>query len=257
MSAGNHRPIRAFIYGSCVSRDTFEFLRPFGYELIEYVARSSLVSAFSASVEGPVRDWREATPFQRQQVERDASSALPSLIQARARDTDRLLWDITDERLGFYERTDGAVITNSIDLMKTSHAALDDGYALVPFGSDHHHDAFTAALFGWRDLLEEVGLLPKLVVVAPAWAEWTGAGNPTPSSFGLEAKRANVLMVRYLASIKDVLGVDPKRIVQPAAAVRADAAHKWGVAPFHYAEEVYQDMVGRIRALDHGARSGA
>ena len=36
-----------FIYGSCVSRDTFEFLRPLGYGLVDYVARQSLISAFS------------------------------------------------------------------------------------------------------------------------------------------------------------------------------------------------------------------
>ena len=41
---------RVFIYGSCVSRDTFEYLDPDQFEIVQYVARQSALSAYTRPV---------------------------------------------------------------------------------------------------------------------------------------------------------------------------------------------------------------
>jgi hypothetical protein len=51
------RPMRVLVVGSCVSRDTFEFLRPDCFTLQGYVARQSLISAF-----GPPADPTSTCP---------------------------------------------------------------------------------------------------------------------------------------------------------------------------------------------------
>lgn len=90
-SAGANRPVRTLVYGSCDSRDTFSELPRGEFELVDYVARQSLISAYSTPVtEQPVP--RMSSRFQQRMVRGDFVSSLPSVLAQHARAISPVLW---------------------------------------------------------------------------------------------------------------------------------------------------------------------
>lgn len=257
MTAGPSRngPIRTFIYGSCVSRDTFEFLRPLGYELVDYVARQSLLSVF-ARLRSEPPPFHASSRFQRRMIERDLGSALLPTLRERAPEIDLLLWDLCDERLGAYVLPRG-VATRSVDTIATG---LDEAFEaegdLLEFATDGHLALWTRRLRDLRSFLTQQGLLSRLVLLAPAWAETSSAGGPSPSSFGRQPAEANRQFAAYHAAAARILGCPV--VTRDASVLRSDRDHRWGEAPFHYVRADYAalsvelDAVVRSRPLERG-----
>lgn len=245
MSAGNDRPIRTFIYGSCVSRDTFEFLRPLGYELVGYVARQSLISAYSR-VDAPLPKLTLDSAFQRRMVDLDWSSSLVPQLRRSARHIDLLVWDLFDERLGV-RKLDTGVITRSVEGISSG---LDEILApttrWLDLGSHEHWRLWRRRLDNFADALESLGLLERLVLLAPPWAEYSSSGSSAPSSFGRAPHDANALFAPYYAAAASIA---PSVVSMPLHEVRSDASHRWGEAPFHYIPANYQEMAGQIDAI--------
>jgi hypothetical protein len=239
-----------FVYGSCVSRDTFEYLDSSRFELLGYVARQSLASAFSKPTT-PLFDLDLlSSRFQRRMLRWDAQSALPELIEAASTSIDVLLWDLTDERLGTIPRGRTALVTNSVELARAQRDGHAPGYAPVAFGSEEHLGAFQRALESWRNFLVELDLLERLLVVAPPWAVTRSDGVPTPHSFGLTPEVANQHLRRYVDLVKAELGVTV--IGEDLKDVYASPTHRWGPAPFHYDDPTYMRIASAItlRARD-------
>lgn len=239
----DRRPLKVLIYGSCVSRDTFEGLDRTRFALVEYVARQSLISAFAPHTFSlPVPE--DTSRFRARMVEGDLSGNMPSVVTRHASDTDAVLWDLADERLGVYVLPDGSVVTRSADTIGT---VLDDACArhgrLVEHGTDEHVALFTDALGHWTDLLRAHGLLEKTVVLAPDWAAQATGGAPVPTSFGTSADVANDRYRSYYEAV-DAAGFHVVRVDD----VMASAEHRWGTAPFHYADDVYAGLHGAIEA---------
>ena len=151
--------IRTFIYGSCVSRDTFEYVDKERFSLLRYVARSSLISAFSPPAPLPIPTDHGLSAFQLRQVCTDSSSRLLPTLRELADRIDLLLWDLVDERLGVYTDAEGHVVTDSIELRTVGDHVLLDAYQHIPFGTDEHLALFRAALEPWRQFLEGQDLL--------------------------------------------------------------------------------------------------
>lgn len=241
--------IRTFVYGSCVSRDTFEYLPEDRFELVQYVARQSLISAHTPPPQVPAPHMETTSPFQRRMLEGDWVGSLLSLLHEHADSVDLLLWDLCDERLGIrlLDRTvpgDGAVATRSVDGIRTGVDHQLEKSPLVPFGSARHRLMFRHALRSFTSQLKGLGLLDRTLVLAPAWATHTLDGRRTPTSFGLGPTRANRLYDDYHSTIGHVTGVPVVRV--PPAEVAADPDHPWGVAPFHYTASVYTRLVAAI-----------
>ena len=240
-------PRKVFIYGSCVSRDTFEFLRPMGYELVDYVARQSLVSAFTVADTELLTPIDTDSAFQRRMLEDDWRGSLVTHIETQAARTDVLLWDLCDERLGVRELGRQAFVTRSVDLLSTGvDARIQDRSTLVDFGSERHLRLWQASLATWRETLERCGLLAKLVLVAPPWAEVTLDGTPSPTSFGRSAQQANSMFDGYHRAAAEALGCPGVSL--DAGAVRSDPGHRWGLAPFHYSRQNYESLAEQIDA---------
>lgn len=242
-------PTRIFIYGSCVSRDSFEYFDKERFQLVEYVARQSLASAFASPAQPLLDTAALDSQFQRRVLELDAASALPERLDAMASGIDILLWDLFDERLGYYEQPDGAVATNTVELIRwTRETGNEPSARLVAFGSREHLTTFVRRLHDFAALLDRTGLRDRLVLVAPSWASRTETGSMTPSSFGLSAARANLLVLPYLQAVHDV--VRPGLVISPPASLtQAATDHQWGVAPFHYVPAVYRSITTAIEEL--------
>ena len=101
--------MRVLIFGSCVSRDAFDFVTDGSVSIVDYYARSSFASAFHPD---PVEDRFSAdlaSSFQRRQVRRDFSKTFPHAV--RTSNFDLLLVDFTDERFQLDTRINLAAST--------------------------------------------------------------------------------------------------------------------------------------------------
>lgn len=249
------RDSNIFIYGSCVSRDTFECMQGIGANLIQYTARQSLISAMS-EVEKPSDLLKESaltSSFQRTSLEGDLTGSLRRDLVSHMGNADILLVDFVDERSGVFLGENGAYITNSQEL--TNSGVLEhwnEKKRLISFGSDEHFKLWTLAFDKFVELLDESNLLDRLVVIKNQWALESKEGDVFPiAPSTLRPARMNDLYSRYFAYVAhkcDCLIIDP-----PVELCVSTREHKWGMAPFHYVASFYHFVRGvlsddRVRA---------
>ncbi|MGJ6980114.1 DUF6270 domain-containing protein [Aestuariimicrobium soli] len=243
---------RLLIYGSCVSRDAFQPEQADEFQIVDYVARQSLISAFLGDSRLPDLDLSKlASPFQRRMVAGDLTGSLRYVLRKRHGSFDVLVCDLVDERLGVVRTADGGFATRSMELHASeAQAELLDRGELFDFGSDAHFELFAQAAVKFRDYLNTLGLLERTVIVQTPWAslpEIEGTVSPTDEDRLAERARSwNDLSARYYAALTDA-GLEVCAI--PETAMRFTPDHQWGLAPFHYSEDVYR----RIRAIVRSA----
>jgi hypothetical protein len=235
---------RVFIYGSCVSRDTFEHFNPDQFELVQYVARQSALSAYSRPVtlmEPPAIESR----FQQRMVAADFASSLQTLIPEAASRTDLVLVDLTDERLGAYVLPDGSVVTRSPELIQSgAEHHLPEGSQHLAFGSEQHFQYWSHAIATVGELIHQHMPRAAVALLDVPWAEWSETGTPTPDSFGVGAREANLLYRRYITTAAEalralVISISPEEVT-------SSPDHPWGEAPFHFSSAVYRTLTIQI-----------
>lgn len=234
---------RIFIYGSCVSRDIINFGGD-GFVLVDYLARSSLASAFHPK---QIEDKYSATlvsPFQRRLVAADLSKELKVILEKI--EFDLLLIDFIDERFNLFLFDDGSICTLSNEILKTGF--LDTGPAgqIINSGSD---EFFTFWLNGWKLLVSELqinGLLDRVRVNPVLWASLTEDGNnfsPTYSQTKIDA--ANKTLNRLYSYVAADLGSHQFLQFSPTL-FKGTNKHRWGLSPFHYVDEYYQTALRQL-----------
>lgn len=249
-------PIRVFVYGSCVARDTVEAAPAGAIDLVGYIARMSLISAGSDATAAFPSDTSLASDFQQRMLTADVAGALEPALRERGPDADVLLWDLTDERHGIYEFADGSVVTRSIDVISAPEALSRLEQAAerhLSFGDEEHFRRWSEHAEQFAASLQKMGLFDRTVVLQVPWALVTVTGEPTPWSMGVRAADANAAYARYYDHLRS-LGFAVLEL-QPLA-VLADPQHRWGLAPFHYTDEVYAEILRRLRE-EYGVSPGA
>ncbi|WP_029252958.1 DUF6270 domain-containing protein [Paraoerskovia marina] len=236
-------PIRTFIYGSCVSRDTFEYLGD-DFTLVDYVARQSLISAMTPPWAGDAPHAGFDSKFQQRMLNGDKNSNLMRRIaKAKPTDIDLLLWDITDERLGTWCGPDGSHLTRTVELLRTeAPERLSAKYPLRRFGTSEHFTEWLRAVEQFVTRLRSTGLLTRVVPIAVPWATHNELGQATPTSFGMDAAEFNMLAQPYLAAIAHLVPIPVMTVVTP----RASSTHQWSEAPFHYTDAGYANLAELI-----------
>jgi hypothetical protein len=239
---------RVFIYGSCVSRDTFEHLDPEQFELVEYVARQSVLSATTRPVEmlpPPTLDSR----FQQRMVNGDFTSNLRPLLTQRAGEIDVLLVDLTDERLGVYLLPDGTVVTRTVELIESgAEQSLPQGAHHVAFGTQQHFEYWSGAVRALGDAIRNTQPQIAVAILDIPWADWSESGQQTPESFGIGAAQANPVFRSYVEVAVQALGAHV--VTLDPSEVMSSSHHPWGDAPFHYAESVYLRAVRQLTGTE-------
>lgn len=230
---------RVFIYGSCVARDSFEFM-PENYRVIKYVARHSLLSDGSDASAKLPQDLKLANAFQTRMLRGDWEGTPLDALRAGATDYDLILWDIFDERHGVHWFASGEVVTRSIDLVSSEPAmSLIAPGTHVPFGAEEHFEEWAEKATELVQVLKDRGVLERVRLIRVPWAETNTAGDPTPVSMGVTAAEANQKSERYYAHLA---GLGVPTIEVPAELAVADPNHQWGEAPFHYVSAVYEHV---------------
>ena len=167
------------IFGSCVSRDTCEFMTDGAVRA--YVARQSVRSLQNPHGTAGVDLSDLTSPFKERMVVGDLEGNGARRIIEIADDLDVVLVDLVDERRGYWLYEDGSSMTNSIEveLSGAARAARREGARLVEFGTDEHFSAWREGFEYLVAELRRAGLLEKTVFVDVEWAAAI-EGSPHP-----------------------------------------------------------------------------
>lgn len=138
------------IFGSCVSRDTSEFIPD--AEVVAYVARHSVTSLETPHGADKVDTSALDSAFQKRMITSDLEGDGLERLANCSRELDLVLIDLVDERRGYWLFPNGTTITNSIELEAcgATTVAQKAGARLVRFGTSEHFDSWAK---GFRHLI--------------------------------------------------------------------------------------------------------
>lgn len=233
---------RVFIHGGCTSRDAVTFYPDYGFELAGYVARQSLISAYSPSDPTKFNFSKIPSSFQRRMFSGDVAGNLQESIAKSG--AEMLVWDLMIERVGVAEAPAGGYVTRNMNFRKIGAGPTLTG--MVDFGSDEHFRLWTQACEKHAAWLDEVGMLGNTIINATPWAYVDEDGRTPGSGTGLSAEFFNSHIERY-HDFTGNLGIKIINIPQEKAI--ASSTHQWGPAPFHYVESTYRAALEQMSAL--------
>jgi len=174
------------IFGSCVSRDTCEFIP--NSHVIVYVARQSVTALERPHRKREVDLSVLSSEFQKRMVASDLAGSGAKRIVEKAEELDLVLVDLVDERRGYWLFPDGTTVTNSIEaeVCGIRELATRTGARLVEFGTDEHYIQWVRGVNSLFAALETAGLTDRTVFLD---IEWAGALEGTEHAHGDIASR--------------------------------------------------------------------
>jgi hypothetical protein len=233
-------PARIAILGSCVTRDAFEFADP-SWVVSSYMARSALASFCGRATSAVLPPYTNiASAFQRRMVIADVEKRGRRWLAKK--DFDWLIYDPIDERLALADFEDGGVLTVSQEFTRLGPPSAQ--HRQTKFPSQEHFDRWTAGWATFMRLLDMYEVRDRLVVHRAAWVERVQGSDELTMEPELIA-RANDWLERAYARMAD--DIPPERFIVVSEELQvADAAHRWGVSPFHYVEGYYREFLEKL-----------
>ncbi len=240
---------RVSIIGSCVSRDIFNFAEPDEFQLVNYIARSSIGSLFSPSPFADTFSERLSSSFQQRIVNMDITKSGRRRLQSIA--ADMVLIDLIDERFNLAAVSTGAVCTVSNEFIRTG--ALKElqeskRIRIIRSGSDPFLQTWIRGWHALVDLLRAADMLEKTYVNKVYWQATTQSGKAFPNVREEQVESANRMLERLYAIMADTLPAT-QFIGHDDALCRCPDEHPWGPAPFHFVEDFYHAAIGKLRQI--------
>lgn len=241
------------VLGSCVTRDVWSLAGPEESRPLVFLGRTSLASlTLPDGRDNPLPALipllPELPPFTARALRAElAKGALAQIAAVRPR---ALIIDFIDERFDLLD-ADGVLLTESLELIQSGLCATPALAAArrIPRLGEEAWQLWEKGLARLRRHLAQPGFAGcRLLLHACFWAEEIQAGDrreklPDRCEIlpGRLASRAahNALLRRCHARFQEEF---PEAItIAPPAALRvADAAHRWGPAPFHFIPAYYR-----------------
>ncbi len=237
---------RILIYGSCVTRDIFRLFSE-NFELVDYYARSSLVSLMSELVPIIEDDIGLDSAFQRRMVAQDFNKTL--LSRLKNQDYDFLLMDFIDERMSIIELPDGRYVTWSNELANSHYLDLHNIEHSTIARRELDLDIWTAALDKYLNYVLDFLPPEKIILIKGMWAaqyvskdgEIVNFTTPFTQNY---IRWQNRNLEKYYQKINTALG-ENQLIASPDRLI-ADENHQWGLSPFNYIPTWYEDVYTQL-----------
>lgn len=243
--------LKIAILGSCITRDLWP-IRGGGAERLLYISRTSLPSLFAPPVPGfrPAR----GLPGDLHAHEHNAlvsdieKSALGRLV---AFQPTHLIFDFIDERFGLVSGR-GALATHSAELERSGYLtrpAFRD-VREVPRLSDACDRLWMEAAGAFAAVLRGTELRRATPILHSArWATHQRGADGTVTPIRdveiLSGRSADIAAYNRLLERQEsaFLNLTPQTVQVAAGACRlADPNHQWGLSPFHYVPEYYDEI---------------
>ena len=243
------------IFGSCVSRDLFEYDRSKRLFLKTYIARQSIVSAISTPISIEKEDINLASNFQRQCVYNDFKKNTMELF--RKDGSKYLLIDLIDERfkLAVYADKNGekSLVTYSTYLQESQ-------YIKSPKLLEKKKNIFNGKKYYINDIpldeyLEEfckrissIYSEENVIIHKCRMSQFYIDKNNQIRKFDKNYLFYNKMTNELLDYMYDYLECRmPKAmIINISDEYCADENHKWGLSPMHYQKEYYIKVLHEI-----------
>ena len=230
---------RVLILGSCVSRDAFNFSNNF--TLVDYFARTSFASLFGTVCRCNRVVNNIESSFQKRIVKYDMNKTFKEIYLTI--DYDILLVDFIDERFDLLLMNDGGICTLSNESISSKILEECEGYRIIRNNSDEFMHLWKK---GWIEFVENMkknSLLEKIRLNKVFWAKKTERGEGFLPTYSAEKIiEMNQLLEKMYAIAELTL---PKECVisYPSEVIKAADQHRWGVSPFHYIDEFYEQTL--------------
>ena len=230
---------KIFIYGSCVSRDAFNFPEAQDkFELVGYYARSSLASIGSSAIDIDTKLLSNIkSNFQRKMVENDMTKQL--LVDIINVDFDFLLIDLIDERFDLLEIAPNKFITYS-NIYAEACQGVKSGRVIKKLSLEYEQ-LWINGLNRLYSILKEHNLINKVKINKVEWI------------FPFKEEQTFLFTDEYIQENNQFLSKCYHRLNQlfPSDSfllfgkdlLKPDLSHKWGRSPFHYIPQLYQAMI--------------
>ncbi|MCD4852205.1 DUF6270 domain-containing protein [Arthrobacter sp. AK01] len=245
---------RIYVYGSCVSRDSVEFLDMSLHRLLGYTARQSLISAVGDVYPASAQQGTLESRFQIRNLQGDFDGSIFRTLLDVADQADYIFWDLTDERLGVIKVAENTYVTRSVELIQSGLIENLEKAAWIQFGTEEHYELWQESVRQFAEFTRAHGLQSKLVLFNLPWSMWDDEGTPLKKIWDLFPDEANNVLARYVAVVRQHMDVNYLDI--PWAQVAASKTHKWGVAPYHYEDHVYEVVADKFKILETAKSSG-
>ncbi len=235
-----------FIFGSCVSRDAFEFQSE-GFDIVKYVARSSLAAQDSTPLVLTQVVSKLPSPFQREMMTIDMDKSLFKLVKDE--NFDVFLIDFIDERFGIAQFDTGARLTLSAEFInaKTDCVTFDEINRFSPQKLALWQRGFDQLM----QVLADKEAAAKVVINKVYFTGYVGTcleDSSWHSPFAVdEIDRNNAYLEKLYAYVAQHYP-DVEFITYDQSLMIADNQHKWGIAPFHFITDFYLHTLKALSA---------
>ncbi|EGT3461643.1 hypothetical protein JDX53_001980 [Campylobacter coli] len=232
------------IFGSCVSRDIFEYDEQKSFELVGYYARSSFASLSSnAMIEQDVLDNIQS-PFQKRMVLQDMNKSFIDRIKRN--DFDFLLIDFIDDRFHFYKLSNDSIVTLSNEYKKAKGKLYSSN--MIYSKSQEHINLWRK---GIEKVYEDLQKIQHRIILNKVYYSdvfYGGGGDKFKIDEEELVNNNFFLKERYDDFVKFFPEV--KCIEYSQDLLVLDREHKWGEAPMHYHCGVYKYALDEIRRIN-------
>lgn len=235
--------ISILIFGSCVSRDIFNF-QINDFEVAGYFARSSFASAFDSLPVNDIYTKNLESEFQKKVVSADLDKNLKQCL--RSTEYDLLLIDFIDERFNIFIFDQGGVCTVSSELISAGLDVRKEVGRLVQSGSDEFFERWENGWVRFLSIVDALQCRQKIRINKVLWATTTSAGREFETYSCDYILTSNHFLERlYNRVAKDL---EPWQFIdaKPIHLLAAEA-HRWGVSPFHYIDAYYIHALRKIK----------
>jgi hypothetical protein len=249
---------RIAIVGSCITRDLWP-IRGGGAERLLYVSRTSFPSLLSTPVKGFTPARTPPADLKRHEhlalVADLQKTALARLVAFRP---SHIIFDFIDDRFDLIAVGD-SIAVRSGEMMRSGYLTRPAlrRHRTIPRLSAACERVWTAAAAEFASVLRATPLArAQLILHSSRWAteQRTANGKVRPIATveivggdPVDIADYNALLERQEATFAALM--PPMTRVDAGALRLAETAHRWGLSPFHYVPEYYDEVRRQLTAL--------
>lgn len=238
-----------YIYGSCISRDGFEFINKDTVFPERYTARYSMARLTYPPARKDYNISKLTSNFQKNILKRELNNNL--IIDMDNNPTDYIILDFIDDRFGLIELEKEVFVTNSLELRNSG--ILEDSVTTksIIATSDDFFNSWCQGVDIFFYEMRKRKRVEKIIVNAAFWSY-----NLEDGRIIGEIPSKSLLSVDYINLYNDLLNkqynylrgmLEPYQFIEyPAELFRASLNHKWGISCFHYIDEFYEFFMNFI-----------
>jgi hypothetical protein len=250
------RPVRMAVFGSCVTRDAFEFgEQSEGLTLSSYAARStirSLMAPEAAAVDGAKEMLlQDPAHYKSRMVLADLRKSV--ITDLAAQQSDYLILDLTSEIIPTL-RWQGTLVTVSEYFTTLIPPALWQDLPREHAGTvqvmAETLQLIPAFIGQFSDIYGEDRIILHEAIAATHYLDAARQRLPFDEATQQKVARINRGIEAYYAEIRRLFPrIQTVRV--SAAHTLGDVHHKWGLAFFHYVPEYYHEFLAQLHQIAH------